>query len=118
MVKNNIEVISLIFKSVDYLNLIYDEFKKCIDDNILKDFDFSENQDYKYSNLLTYKHRNFNEDESALFPKTNPSAPNKIDFPAPVSPVITVIPRLKSIFNSSTTTRFLIFRYSSILLVI
>lgn len=46
---------------------IYDEFKKCIDDNILKDFDFSENQDYKYSNLLTYKHRNFNEDESEMY---------------------------------------------------
>ena len=25
----------------------------------------------------------------ALFPKTNPNAPSKIDFPAPVSPVIT-----------------------------
>jgi hypothetical protein len=42
----------------------------------------------------------FNEDESALFPKTNPSAPNKIDFPAPVSPVIIERPEEKSICNS------------------
>jgi len=49
------------------INAIYDEFKKCIEDNILNDFDNSENQDYKYSNLLTYKHRNFNEDESELY---------------------------------------------------
>ena len=49
------------------IKAIYDEFKKCIEDNILNDFDNSENQDYKYSNLLTYKHRNFNEDESELY---------------------------------------------------
>ena len=30
----------------------------------------------------------FNEDKSALLPKTNPKAPKSIDFPAPVSPVI------------------------------
>ena len=39
MVKNNIEVISLIFKSVDYLNLIYGEFKKT--DNKIKDWNVS-----------------------------------------------------------------------------
>jgi hypothetical protein len=39
MVKNNIEIISLIFKSVDYLNLIYDEFKKTGDK--IKDWDIS-----------------------------------------------------------------------------
>jgi len=39
MVKNNIEVISLIFKSVDYLNLIYDEFKKTGDK--IKDWNVS-----------------------------------------------------------------------------
>jgi hypothetical protein len=49
------------------IKTIYDEFKKCIEDNILNDFDYSENQDYKYSNLLTYKHRNFNEDESEMY---------------------------------------------------
>jgi hypothetical protein len=49
------------------IKTIYGEFKKCIEDNILNDFDNSENQDYKYSNLLTYKHRNFNEDESELY---------------------------------------------------
>lgn len=37
--------------------------------------------------------------ESALFPKTNPKAPNKIDFPAPVSPVIIDNPEEKSIVN-------------------
>ena len=42
----------------------------------------------------------FNEDESALLPKTNPSAPNKIDLPAPVSPVIIERPEEKSMCNS------------------
>ena len=46
---------------------IYNEFKKCIEDNILKDFDNNNDQDYKYSNQLTYKHRNFNEDESEMY---------------------------------------------------
>ena len=46
---------------------IYNEFKKCIEDNILKDFDNNNDQDYKHSNLLTYKHRNFNEDESEMY---------------------------------------------------
>lgn len=30
----------------------------------------------------------FREDKSALLPNTKPKAPNKMDFPAPVSPVI------------------------------
>ena len=42
----------------------------------------------------------FNEDESALLPKTKPSAPNKIDLPAPVSPVIIERPEEKSMCNS------------------
>ena len=41
----------------------------------------------------------FNEDKSALFPKTNPKAPSKMDFPAPVSPVIIDKPDEKSIDN-------------------
>ena len=36
---------------------------------------------------------------SARLPVSNPSASNNIYFPAPVSPVITVIPLCKSIFN-------------------
>ena len=31
----------------------------------------------------------FNDVKSALFPKTKPKAPNNMDLPAPVSPVIT-----------------------------
>ena len=42
----------------------------------------------------------FKVDESALFPKTKPSAPNKIDFHAPVSPVIMERPEEKSMCNS------------------
>ena len=42
----------------------------------------------------------FSVEESALFPKTNPNAPNKIDFPAPVSPVIMDNPEEKSMYNS------------------
>ena len=34
----------------------------------------------------------FKVDKSALFPSTSAKPPNKIDFPAPVSPVILVIP--------------------------
>jgi hypothetical protein len=41
----------------------------------------------------------FSEDKSALFPKTRPKAPNKIDFPAPVSPVIIDKPEEKSILK-------------------
>ena len=41
----------------------------------------------------------FNEDKSALFPKTRPRAPNKIDLPAPVSPVIIDKPEENSILK-------------------
>ncbi len=37
----------------------------------------------------------FTLDKSARFPKTNDNPPNKIDFPAPVSPVIIDKPLLK-----------------------
>ena len=40
-------------------------------------------------------------------PTTRLSAWIMIDFPAPVSPVTTVIPFLNSMFNSWTTTKFL-----------
>ena len=39
--------------------------------------------------------------KSALLPNNNDNPPNKIDFPAPVSPVILVIPVLKLISNLS-----------------
>ncbi len=42
----------------------------------------------------------FKVEESALFPKTNPRAPSKIDLPAPVSPVIIDRPEEKSMCNS------------------
>ena len=41
----------------------------------------------------------FSEDKSALFPKTRPRAPNKIELPAPVSPVIIDKPEEKSILK-------------------
>jgi hypothetical protein len=63
---NNIITNNEILKDI---KTIYQEFKKSIDNYILKNnnFDNNENQDYKYSTLLTYKHRNFNEDESEMY---------------------------------------------------
>ena len=50
-------------------NKIYDEFKNSININILNGDNFNNNlnQEYKYINDLTYKHRNFNEDESEMY---------------------------------------------------
>ena len=39
------------------------------------------------------------EDKSALLPKTRERPPSKIDFPAPVSPVIQVMPEEKRLPN-------------------
>ena len=50
----------------------------------------------------------------ALFPKTNPKAPSKIDFPAPVSPVIIENPSEKSIPNLSIKAKLLIESEASI----
>ena len=52
----------------DFKN-IYIEFKRSINDNILKgdNFNTNINQEYKYINDLTYKNRNFNEDESEMY---------------------------------------------------
>ena len=46
----------------------------------------------------------FNEDKSALFPSTNPKAPNKIDLPAPVSPVIIERPEEKENLQENIKT--------------
>ena len=48
---------------------IYEEFKKSINDYILKgnDFNKNNNQEYKYINDLTYKNKNFNEDEPEMY---------------------------------------------------
>ena len=50
----------------------------------------------------------FKEVKSARFPKTIPKAPNNIDFPAPVSPVIIEKPLEKSICNFSIKAKLLI----------
>src|SRR6478736_3978538 len=55
---------------------------------------------------------------SALFPKTKPKAPRRIDFPAPVSPVIIENPSEKSIDNFSINAKFLIESEVSILNVL
>ena len=50
------------------MNKIFNEFKKAIDDNILTPFTTSINQDYLYESIdFTYKHVNFNENESNMF---------------------------------------------------
>ena len=54
------------------------------------------------SNLASTTHFlevSFKDDKSALFPKTNPKAPKRMDFPAPVSPVMIDKPEEKSISN-------------------
>ena len=51
----------------EYSNIITD-FKKCVNSNILQDFDdSSRNQDYKNSNFFSYKSPLFNEDEPELY---------------------------------------------------
>jgi len=50
----------------------------------------------------------FKEVKSALFPNTNPNAPKRIDFPAPVSPVIIEKPFEKSIVSFSIKAKLLI----------
>ena len=52
--------------------------------------------------------KSFNKLTSALFPKTNDKPPNKIDLPAPVSPVIHDIPFEKETSNSSINAKFFI----------
>jgi hypothetical protein len=49
----------------EYSNIITD-FKKCVDDNILQDFEESK-QDYKNSNFFSYKSPLFNENEPELY---------------------------------------------------
>jgi hypothetical protein len=63
-----------VYKDIDNklfndFELIYEEFKTSINDNILKGDNFNTNdkQEYKYINDLTYKNRNFNEDESEMY---------------------------------------------------
>ena len=52
-------------------------------------------------------------DRSARFPRTRDRPPNRIDFPAPVSPVIHVIPSEKSTSKSSIIAKFFIFNLVS-----
>jgi hypothetical protein len=63
-----------VYKDIDKFllsdfEMIYEEFKTSINDNILKGDNFNTNdkQEYKYINDLTYKNRNFNEDESEMY---------------------------------------------------
>ena len=46
------------------------------------------------------------DDRSARLPKTKPNAPNRIDFPAPVSPVITENPSENLTDNFSIKAKF------------
>ena len=52
-------------------------------------------------------------DKSARFPKTKDKPPNTIDFPAPVSPVIEVIPSEKWTSKSSMSAKFFILSWVS-----
>jgi hypothetical protein len=51
----------------DFNKDIYNEFEKTIKDNILNDFSYSNDQDYANINQLTYKHKNFNENEPEMY---------------------------------------------------
>jgi hypothetical protein len=46
---------------------IYNEFENSIKTNIFFKFSTSENQDYSNTNEFTYKHRNFNEDDTEMY---------------------------------------------------
>ena len=48
--------------------------------------------------------------KSALFPSTKPKAPNKMDFPAPVSPVKALKPVIKFIEIFLINKKFLIYK--------
>jgi len=48
-------------------NDIYKEFQDSIETNIFFKFSTSENQDYSNTNEFTYKHRNFNEDDTEMY---------------------------------------------------
>jgi hypothetical protein len=50
----------------------------------------------------------FSDDKSARLPRTNPKAPNNIDFPAPVSPVIMEKPEEKLMANLSINAKLFI----------
>ena len=52
---------------------------------------------------------------SALFPNTRPSAPIKIDLPAPVSPVMMFNPLPKLISSSDMRAKFLTFKFNNII---
>jgi hypothetical protein len=54
--------------------------------------------------------------KSALFPKTRPNAPNIIDLPAPVSPVIIENPFEKSMLNFLLTHSFLSIKWLSLMM--
>ena len=56
-----------------------------------------------------------NELLSALLPNTRPSAPIKIDLPAPVSPVMMFNPLPKLISTSDIKAKFLTFKFNNII---
>ena len=64
----------------------------------------------KVTSMMHFFSLSFKEEESALFPNANPKAPNNIDLPAPVSPVIIEKLSEKFIFNFSIKAKFSIER--------
>ena len=51
----------------DFNKNIYNEFEDVIKNNILNNFSDSNDQDYENINELTYKHKNFNENETEMY---------------------------------------------------
>ena len=72
-VDDEIYITNDVYENITLINLkndfddIYKEFKTCIDDNILNNFNNNDNQEYNYINDLTYKHRHFNENEPEMY---------------------------------------------------
>lgn len=72
-VDDEIYITNDVYENITLINLkndfddIYKEFKTCIDDNILHNFNNNDNQEYNYINDLTYKHRHFNENEPEMY---------------------------------------------------
>ena len=65
-INSNLPNIDNLLKN-DFNKNIYNEFEDVIKNNILNNFSDSNDQDYENINELTYKHKNFNENETEMY---------------------------------------------------
>ena len=65
-INSNLPNIDNLLKN-DFNKNIYNKFEAVINKNILNNFSYSNDQDYENINELTYKHKNFNENETEMY---------------------------------------------------